>query len=156
MTSADFDGPQPNTRIEYMNRDGGNYKTWCEAVVPGRLTAAEVSEIVGACLIDGEYFVPALVGLEDGGIGGGEWFELGLNSFKPTSTPPTGIAEGLTAQSLLGSFRQQRDGLGWIRPAGIGGREAGDIPNDIYGRAVSAARRLGMKPPSTAAGGQKH
>lgn len=155
VTSADFDGPQPNTRIEYMNRDGGNYKTWCEAVVPGRLSEDDISEIVDGCLIDSEYFVPALVGLGDDGIDGGAWFELDRGSFTPTSEPPAGVAEGLTARSLLGAFRQQRDGLSWIRRATVCGEGAGDVPGDIYSRAVSASRNFGVKPPRAAVGEQR-
>lgn len=124
-------------------------------MVPGRLSEDDISEIVDGCLIDSEYFVPALVGLGDDGIDGGAWFELDRGSFTPTSEPPAGVAEGLTARSLLGAFRQQRDGLSWIRRATVCGEGAGDVPGDIYSRAVSASRNFGVKPPRAAVGEQR-
>ena len=69
-----------NTLIEYLYRDGSNYKKYSEAVVSGTLDEKEVLEI-WECLEYGELFLPAQVGLpDDNRYSGTEddhpWFEL--------------------------------------------------------------------------------
>jgi hypothetical protein len=53
-----------NTKIEYMYRDGSNYKTYREEVLQGELTSLQIAEIKSN-LQDGEYFIPSQVGLDD-------------------------------------------------------------------------------------------
>jgi hypothetical protein len=53
-----------NTALEYMYRDGANYKQHERIVLQGALTPEQVTAI-RACLEDGEYFIAAQVGLED-------------------------------------------------------------------------------------------
>lgn len=94
-------------------------------MVPGRLSEDDISEIVDGCLIDSEYFVPALVGLGDDGIDGGAWFELDRGSFTPTSEP------------LRASLKVSRPGLCWVRFASSATASAGS------GARPSAARGRG-------------
>ncbi len=51
-----------NTRINYLYRDGSNYKFWQSAIVRGEITKEQIFEIMG-CLEDFEYFNPPQVGL---------------------------------------------------------------------------------------------
>lgn len=53
-----------NTLIEYMYRDGSNYKMWNKAIVSGILTEEQSQDIFSSC-DDGEYFVPRQVGLPE-------------------------------------------------------------------------------------------
>ncbi len=50
-----------NTHIEYMYRDGGNYKLFNEVVLKGEVTLEQLQEH----FYEGDFFVPSEVGLED-------------------------------------------------------------------------------------------
>ncbi len=98
-----------NTKICYMYRDAANYKVHNEYVVNGELTSADEKEVIGNCLIDGEYFYPASVGLparDFVSIGyrpyedDPDWFEF--QGFEATHAAPTGK---LTAAELMAAFR---------------------------------------------------
>lgn len=52
-----------NTKISYLYRDASNYKVWNEAVIPGRISYAQVRAILRN-RID-EFFVPSMVGLPE-------------------------------------------------------------------------------------------
>lgn len=54
----------PNTELEYMYRDGGNYKEYATVVLEGPLTPEEVTAI-RTSLDSGEYFIAEQVGLEN-------------------------------------------------------------------------------------------
>lgn len=62
ITLKEADGA--NTKLEYMYRDGFNYKTSGEAVFAGRIAAQQVRDIAKA-LDDRAYFIPGQVGLQD-------------------------------------------------------------------------------------------
>jgi hypothetical protein len=50
-----------NTRIEYMYRDGENYKQFREVILVGEVTIAELRPHY----YEGSFFIPSVVGLED-------------------------------------------------------------------------------------------
>lgn len=56
-----------NTKIEYMYRDGGNYKIHAEAILEGSLTTEEIEEIFkmteDAVFKDCHFFYPGNIGL---------------------------------------------------------------------------------------------
>jgi len=53
-----------NTKIEYMYRDGSNYKEHEEVILQGKITNAEKKMIMDN--LDGkEFFIPSQVGLDD-------------------------------------------------------------------------------------------
>ena len=57
-----------NIRMEYLDRDAGNYKSWGAVVVanaPNPLTPDEVEAGARAVLIDGGWFVASAAGLPD-------------------------------------------------------------------------------------------
>jgi hypothetical protein len=93
-------GPQINTEFEYLYRDASNYKWFGKVVVAGRLTIDDLKK----SLIDGEYFIPELVGMrsltpdirnEDDH----DWHEI--VSLKPSSQP----ANFLSAEELALKFK---------------------------------------------------
>ncbi len=51
--------PLVNTEFEYLYRDASNYKWFDRVVVAGHLTIDDLKKY----LIDGEYFIPELVGM---------------------------------------------------------------------------------------------
>lgn len=53
-----------NTRVDYLYRDASNYKVHNTAVVSGTITDEQVKDIFAA-LSDGEFFIPAKVGLPE-------------------------------------------------------------------------------------------
>lgn len=53
-----------NTRIDYMYRDGSNYKAYTSVVLAGAIEAHQLGMILDA-LDEGIYFIPSQVGLED-------------------------------------------------------------------------------------------
>lgn len=42
-----------NTKIEYLYRDGANYRNYCEEVISGTLTKREIAEIVAISVLCG-------------------------------------------------------------------------------------------------------
>lgn len=69
-----------NTKIEYLYRDGSNYKIPNQQIVEGILTDDQIKKIVESCDA-GEYFIPRQVGLPEerfGDISDDDhvWFEL--------------------------------------------------------------------------------
>lgn len=69
-----------NTRINYLYRDGSNYKAGNSFVVHGEITETQKQQIIHACDA-GEYFIPHQVGMpenrfEDINEDDHPWFEL--------------------------------------------------------------------------------
>lgn len=99
-----------NTEITYLYRDASNYKQLTTVVVVGEITPAQVDEIV-ACLFEGEYFVPSLVGLPENRFESWTeddhpWFELCKEDFASTERPAT---IELTADQLVEKFRAAKE-----------------------------------------------
>lgn len=92
-----------NTKIDYLYRDGSNYKMPNHQIVEGVLTDCQIKEIMASC-DDGEYFVPRQVGLPEERFGevcddDHAWFEMQRISIvdeKPTVD--------LTAEELYQNF----------------------------------------------------
>ncbi len=53
-----------NTQIDYLYRDGSNYKRFNSVIIRGLLTE-EMRKRIKKCLDSGEYFVPRQVGLPE-------------------------------------------------------------------------------------------
>lgn len=69
-----------NTKIDYLYRDGSNYKIRNQQTVEGTLSDGQIEEIMASC-DDGNYFVPRQVGLPEERFGDitdddHGWFEL--------------------------------------------------------------------------------
>ncbi len=83
-----------NTRIDYLYRDGDNYKVQNTCVVAGAITKEQIESIIDS-LEDGEYFIPRLVGMPEKKFDTYDpqsdhpYFELGKYSFSPTDAEPT-------------------------------------------------------------------
>ncbi len=100
-------GGKPNTRIDYLYRDAGNYKAHGHVVVAGRVRFGDLKPFLDC----GEYFVPPTVGIPPLNIEGEPrdprldhpWHELSPEGFSGTGEPPTIDA---TAAQLIGSFRR--------------------------------------------------
>ena len=96
--------------MEYLYRDASNYKAYNYVILPGRITKAQIEEIM-ACLPDGENFIPSDVGLPE--IRFGEyteddvpWFELSKDGFSDADEEPT---ISITPQELVDRFRAQKE-----------------------------------------------
>ncbi len=92
-----------NTEINYLYRDASNYKVYNSVIVVGKITEEQKKRIMDA-LHDGEYFIPAKVGLpanrfetvtEDDHY----WFEF--QEFESTTAEPT---IDLTVSELADAF----------------------------------------------------
>lgn len=53
-----------NTEVNYLYRDAANYKLYTSVIIPGVLSN-EQERVIRGCLFDGEWFLPAQVGLPD-------------------------------------------------------------------------------------------
>ena len=53
-----------NTRINYLYRDSGNYKTFESRVIAGQMTSEQWETIRSCCIPGDYYFYPEAVGLE--------------------------------------------------------------------------------------------
>lgn len=97
-----------NTRINYLYRDGSNYKQHNAAVVSGELSDADKETIIG-CLYDGEYFIPSMVGIEEHRVDDKWteddhcWFELHITDLEDTAAAPT---TDMTSAELVQRFLQ--------------------------------------------------
>ena len=108
-----------NTRIEYLYRDGSNYKMLNEVVVVGTLTEDQITEILDCCEA-GEYFIPIQVKLPEvrfGKITEDDhcWFEIAKYSFTETNAEST---LPLTAEELLNNFKHASgkwDETAWLK-----------------------------------------
>ena len=95
-----------NTKIEYLYRDADNYKVHNMCVVYGEVTDQQKEVIINS-LEEGEYFIPAKVGLPERRFENYDpevdhkWFELCTDSFDDTDLPPT---VNITAAELADSF----------------------------------------------------
>lgn len=97
-----------NTRLEYMYRDGENYKQHGEAVVAGMICLAHLQPYY----YEGEFFVPSEVGLAD--LQEAPYLACDhvwhtMCAAEPTEAEPT--AE-VTASELLARFRAAAD-ISW-------------------------------------------
>lgn len=97
-----------NTKIEYLYRDGSNYKKWQTVIVSGALTKEQVKTILD-CRNEELYFIPSQVGLPESRFDDSPtdddhaWFELYDWSFEETDLEPTpGLP--LTAEDLAKRF----------------------------------------------------
>ena len=91
-----------NTKIGYMYRDAENYKKFAEVVVSGVIQ----QERLLACQKDGEFFIPAYVGLkplQSPPFDSYDHIWHTLEFATATHEPPT---EVLTAAELMGLFQQ--------------------------------------------------
>lgn len=102
-----------NARIEFMYRDGDNYKYHGEVVVSGSLSWPELLPFLN----DGEKFAPEDVGIEHPGLAAERfpdpqsdhcWCEIDEDCLKETNQEPT---HG-TAAELLDKFRRA-SAAGW-------------------------------------------
>ena len=100
-----------NTTIEYLYRDGSNYKGWNQCVIRGVLTEEQQKRIL-ACRVWGEMFIPCNVGLSEetfGSLGYEQdpddtpWFELYENAFSLTDAKPT---VEITPEELVKKFEE--------------------------------------------------
>lgn len=126
-----------NTRVEYLYRDAGNFKTWNSVVVAGALPEGDLASLLDACEPgpDSRLFIPAQVGLPEdrGGFATDAdmdtaYFEIDRSSFALTVAPPSVT---LTARELAARFETQRGG--WDPVAAWGrlmGPDARDEPQD--------------------------
>lgn len=64
IETATFAQGHPNTRMDYLYRDGNNYKQSTHVVMAGALTIEEATAIVDG-LDEDDGFVPSAVGLDD-------------------------------------------------------------------------------------------
>lgn len=115
----DFENPKPlhgtNTEINYLYRDGCNYKVFQSAIVAGLLTPDQMIRI-RECCFEGDNFVPSKVGLpersmEDEGFAHDEeidtpFFELDTPAFEGTDKDPTIV---ITAKELVDLFEIHKD-----------------------------------------------
>lgn len=98
-----------NTQIDYMYRDGANWKKDNTQIVSGELSEAQINEI-SACLYEGEKFIPSQVGLPEKRFNRWDdetdhvWFEL--QEISTTLAAPT---VSLSAEHLLDNFRAAKD-----------------------------------------------
>lgn len=69
-----------NTRLTYLYRDADNYKKLNTIVIAGEMSEKQQQTIL-SCLMDGEHFIPSVVGLPEERFGSWTeadhiWFEL--------------------------------------------------------------------------------
>ena len=95
-----------NTLVEYLYRDACNYKNWNRVVVKGSITPEQIDTIMD-CLIDGEYFIPNMVGLDEEKFS--DWteddvdfFEIHRTNFTPTKCKPS---VNMTVAELVSKFQ---------------------------------------------------
>lgn len=106
-----------NTKINYLYRDGCNYKQHNEEIVAGTFTEEQIDTIID-CLDSEEYFIPSQVNFTE--IRFGElteddtcWFELSKDGFEETNEPPT---TNMTPEEVVNQFlkaRENWDDLDW-------------------------------------------
>ena len=140
-----------NTRISYQYRDADNYKFGHEAVVEGEIAPDQIKAMM-ACLDDGEYFIPALVGLPcEYATGYGfdpqsdhPFCEISEDGFSPTEDAPT-IA--VKPAELVAAFEKAKgrwimpDPDAWPASSGPSASRA-----ELAAKAVSDALRNGTCP----------
>lgn len=95
-----------NTRINYLYRDGSNYKQPNECVVEGVIDKESIDAIV-ASLDEGEYFIPRAVGMPETRFptwteDDHSYFELDAAGFSPTDEEPT---VDVDAETLVARFK---------------------------------------------------
>lgn len=95
-----------NTRIEYLYRDGSNWKQGNECVIEGVIDETGVDAIV-ASLDEGEYFIPRAVGMPETRFptwteDDHSYFELDAAGFSPTDEEPT---VDVDAETLVARFK---------------------------------------------------
>lgn len=100
-----------NTRIEYLYRDGSNYKVHNECVIEGELTEPQ-QDIILACRDDDIYFIPSDVGLPEVRFDSWDeqydhdWFELYDYAFSSTDANPD---VHITAAELVEAFLAHKE-----------------------------------------------
>ena len=117
-----------NTKIEYMYRDGSNYKVYNECIIRGPITDEQI-DVIMASLDEGEYFIPSVVGMPEVRFGDvGPWFELDRMGFSKARCEPT---LDLTGAELAQRFADAARDNKW--------QEAEDAWNRYYNPEVGAA-----------------
>ena len=92
-----------NTRINYIYRDGSNYKAGNTVIFRGEITDEQKEQILSCC-DEGEYFIPGQVGMpenrfEDITEDDHPWFEL--IGFEPTNADADTV---MTVDELVEKF----------------------------------------------------
>lgn len=109
-----------NTRVDYLYRDGSNYKMHSCEVVRGVITPEQIEKIKNS-LIDGEYFYPSEVGLpenrfDDSYADDPDWFEMSCEgNFTETTESPT---VNITVDQLVENFRKMAVAHGGTEESG--------------------------------------
>lgn len=98
-----------NTLVEYLYRDACNYKVWNRAVVKGCITPEQIDTIMD-CLIDDEYFIPNMVGLDEEKFSDCteddvDFFEIHRTNFTPTECKPS---VNMTVEELVAKFQNAK------------------------------------------------
>ena len=96
-----------NTIMEYLYRDGSNYKIWTRVVLEGEISQ-EQKDTIRDCLDCNDSFIPSQVGLperrfENVNEDDGPWFELYPDT---ASTETDEEADGLTVDELVARFKE--------------------------------------------------
>ena len=116
-----------NTKINYLYRDGANYKTPNSVIIKGEVTKEQINGILSCC--SWEYFIPEQVGLPaDRGEDYREldpeydhcWFELYEDGFELVDKSPT---ENITVEELVKAFQKSK-----------GKWDDVHYPEELYGR----------------------
>ena len=98
-----------NTIMEYLYRDGSNYKVWTQVILEGEISQ-EQKDTIRDCL-DCNDFIPSQVGLpehrfESVNEDDGPWFEL----YPDTAFTATDEeADGMTVDELVARFKECKD-----------------------------------------------
>lgn len=99
-----------NTAIEFLYRDGSNFKTMNRVVLPGAMTQDQIDRIM-ACRDDGEYFIPERLGLDaERWVTYDDqwdhiWCELHEGDIHPTNLPWT---DDVAPEELVRRFEAMR------------------------------------------------
>ena len=97
---------QHNTRLGYMYRDAGNWKTWNQVVLIGEMTPEMFAEMQSRCEDGREMFVPEQLGLpliRDWDVTEDDHSYAELVTFDATNDNPT---VDITCEELLERFRK--------------------------------------------------
>lgn len=121
-----------NTKIEYLYRDGSNYKMHNECIIRGPVTDEQIN-IIMASLDEGEYFIPSVVGMPElrfSGLNNDDhpWFELDRMGFSTAMCEPT---MDITGAELAQRFADAARNNKW--------QEAEDAWNRYYNSGDGAA-----------------
>lgn len=121
-----------NTKINFLYRDGSNYKKYNSVVIAGVFTDDEINQILD-CLDGGGYFIPEQIGFpverfgritEDDHC----WCELTAYNFETTDDDPT---IGMSSDEVLKAFLAAKDSWDEVQ-YGLGKDEKPWCPDVCY------------------------